>query len=377
MSPRPADDPAAPSPEATTAVPADPRPAPCPACGTRPQPEDRFCEECGQRLLPPDTTAGDEQSADAAAAETDEASARCAHCAGGSIDMDGYCDTCGRREAAATDHIVIDLAETGAGVSDRGKRHHRNEDAMALAAHTDPSGAPALVAVVCDGVSSSYEPQRASAAAAEAAAQALGEAVTAGEPASFDAVRATLDAVTAAAERIAAVTAELAEAEPGLVAAAPPGCTYATALTTRQTVTVGWIGDSRAYWLAAEPDATASALLTADDSWAVEAIAEGLLPEAEAFADPRAHTITRWLGTDYAPAEPHVTGIEPHGRGSVLLCTDGLWNYVDDPDELAGIVARAGSPREAADALVSLALDAGGHDNVTVVLLPFPPEPPK
>src|SRR6266481_8303528 len=79
---------------------------------------------------------------------------------------------------SSRDHAEVDLGPA-AGVSDRGLRHHRNEDAMALAAEQAPDG-PAVVAVVCDGVSSSARPDEASLAAARAAAGVLLAAVRTG-----------------------------------------------------------------------------------------------------------------------------------------------------------------------------------------------------
>src|SRR6266487_4648576 len=76
------------------------------------------------------------------------------------------------------DHAEVDLGPA-AGVSDRGLRHHRNEDAMALAAEQAPDG-PAVMAVVCDGVSYSAHPDQASLVAAEAALPVLAAAVKAG-----------------------------------------------------------------------------------------------------------------------------------------------------------------------------------------------------
>src|ERR1700678_559422 len=77
------------------------------------------------------------------------------------------------------DHTEVDLGPA-AGVSDRGLRHHRNEDAMALTAEQSPNG-PMVAAVVCDGVSSSSRPDEASLAAVQAALPVLVAAVQAGE----------------------------------------------------------------------------------------------------------------------------------------------------------------------------------------------------
>src|SRR4029078_170018 len=79
---------------------------------------------------------------------------------------------------SSRDHAEVDLGPA-AGVSDRGLRHHRNEDAMALAAEQAPDG-PAVVAVVCDGVSSSARPATESQGAAQAGLPILVAAVQAG-----------------------------------------------------------------------------------------------------------------------------------------------------------------------------------------------------
>ena len=62
-------------------------------------------------------------------------------------------------------------------------------------------------------------------------------------------------------------------------------------------MTVCWLGDSRAYWLAAD---FGGMRLTADDSLAEELVARGDLSDADAMASPQAHVITRWLGADVA-----------------------------------------------------------------------------
>src|SRR5699024_3279869 len=75
-------------------------------------------------------------------------------------------------------------------------------------------------------------------------------------------------AMTRAAEAVSA-TAD----SPG----AAPACTYGSAVVSPNagTVTVGWVGDSRAYWLSGGPTASASTLLTSDDSWAEAMVQAG------------------------------------------------------------------------------------------------------
>ncbi len=103
----------------------------------------------------------------------------------------------------------------------------------------------------------------------------------------------------------------------------------------------GWVGDSRAYWLGPPGGAAQSSLLTTDHSWAVEIVALGELDEAAAAADPRAHAITRWLGADASDA-PSVVELRPAEPGLLLLCSDGLWNYLPDADALASAAYAAG-----------------------------------
>jgi len=87
---------------------------------------------------------------------------------------------------------------------------------------------------------------------------------------------------------------------------------------------------------------------------------------------------TGWLGADLRKAEPHLARISPAGPGAVLVCSDGLWNYRTDAAGLASMAMPAAltDPRAAASALVTFAIEAGGADNVTVVIAPFPPPEP-
>jgi serine/threonine protein phosphatase PrpC len=151
-----------------------------------------------------------------------------------------------------------------------------------------------------------------------------------------------------------------------------PSATYVSVIVGPGEATLCWLGDSRAYWLATESE---SVRLTRDDSLAEELVAQGQMTEAEAMASPQAHVITRWLGADVAAAEPHVTRFVPPGRGVILVCSDGLWNYLPEAADLVKLALPTAltDPLGAARALVKFALDAGGTDNITAVLATFPP----
>jgi len=319
----------------------------CPACGAQVSRVDNFCEKCGREL-----------SSAAVSTGAAPASHRC-DCGSAEIAADGYCERCGQKAPSGRDHVEIDLGAL-AGVTDRGRRHLRNEDAMGLALTETPTGTAAL-AVVCDGVSTSARPEEASLAAAEAALPVLTERLRAG----ITAAEALTTAVLAADAAVRDLAGQSFDA---------PAATIVSGVVTADEIAVHWIGDSRAYWLPEDPGLDAERL-TRDDSLAAELIEAGALSEADAQSSPHAHVVTRWLGADAETREPHAVSLQPPGPGLLLLCTDGLWNYQPEASGLARL-ARPRSPGDLAGAtadLLAVALEAGGQDNVTIVLIAFPP----
>jgi len=265
------------------------------------------------------------------------------------------------------DHAEVDLGNA-AGVSDRGLRHRRNEDAMALASEVTPGG-PVVVAVVCDGVSSSPRPDEASHVAAQAALPVLLAAVREGR----DLIQASRAAVTAGRESVARLH------EPSRDTSAT---TFVSAVAAPGLVTLCWLGDSRAYWLT-QPESE-SRQLTRDDSVAGGMVEAGLATEAAAMASPHAHVLTRWLGGDDVldgdpKRAPHVEQYSPPGAGILLLCSDGLWNYLPEAGGLAELALpkALNDPLSAAVDMVQFAVGAGGADNITAILIPYanPGEP--
>ncbi|KYG56064.1 phosphatase [Streptomyces sp. WAC04657] len=293
----------------------------------------------------------------------------CVACRAGRVDTDGYCENCGHAQPRERDHMERELGGVAA-VSDRGLRHHRNEDAFAVSATTLADGSPATLAVVCDGVSSATRPDEAAAAAAEAAGAALCAAL----PRGTHPQQAMHEAIVAASEAVNSLAEKAADGEPHRNA---PACTIVGSVVADGLLVVGWVGDSRAYWVPDDRTAPA-ARLTEDDSWAAQMVAAGLMNEAEAYADERAHAITGWLGADAYELDPHTAAFKPDRSGVVVVCTDGLWNYAEGPEDMARVVPAdaADRPLHGARVLVGHALDGGGHDNITVALVPFavPPQ---
>jgi PPM family protein phosphatase len=332
---------------------------------------DSFCESCGHDLRV-------QRSAGPAA----PANRTCTGCGDPVEPGAEYCAGCGLRGRDGTDHVEIHLPGL-AGITDRGKVHARNEDAMALGRRDTPTGV-LIAVVVCDGVSSAPRPELASRLAADTALDRLLEAArpTPGgaDTAPIAEVRVR-DAVAAAAAAVATLQA------PGEADA--PACTLVAALVEpaaggdRPVITIGWVGDSRAYWLAPVGSPEPSRQLTSDHSWAAEMVAAGAISEAAALTGSAAHAITRWLGADGRPT-PDVISFRPAADGGLLLCSDGLWNYLPAPDRLAAVArplldgdpecetdpGTGTGPLAVAAELTTLALTAGGHDNITVALVP-------
>lgn len=377
----------------------------CPTCGTAHPAGASFCEACGADLSAPaagsavgsargsalpqasqdDTVlasatpqtapAGEESpldvgwtgavpSASVAPAPADDLT--CRACGQGRI-VDGYCDHCGTPPPDPRNHFVETPTTWVGGVCDIGRRHARNEDAMALSAAAAPGSRAVLV--VCDGVSMATDSHIASLAAAKAARTVLDQPFPKGvgtrDAWAAGAGRALTTAVTRANE---AVAGAVVEDVPN-----PPSCTFAAAVVEDDVIVAANVGDSRVYWL---PDAAAEPALQLgrDDSFAQEQMAAGV-PRVQAENGPHAHSITRWLGKD-APDDltPHLTTVDATA-GWLMVCSDGLWNYCSEAEELrtllheaAGRLDGAATPTTIAQALVDFANERGGRDNITVAL---------
>lgn len=327
--------------------------ATCPQCDADVQRADRFCENCGATLS--------EIRLAAIPRSGRLKPGPCADC-GNDVAFDEYCTVCGHRRAEQ-DRDEADLGSIVL-ITDRGIEHSRNEDAAAagILVGTDTERPDAIAIAVSDGVSSSSEAHMASAAASKAGVDAMLAAYTANRK-----VRAAVLAGMEAAAKAAAAA--------GTDAATAPSCTYTAALAVptsagRVQVTVGNVGDSRAYWLPAPPGSARQ--LTVDDSLAQELITAGASADSEAV-QRGAHTLTRWLGAD-SEAKPwsdsSVQTITTDGAGSLLLCSDGLWNYLPDAADIARFCSDSDA-KAAACALTEHALTSGGQDNITVVIIPI------
>lgn len=123
------------------------------------------------------------------------------------------------------------------------------------------------------------------------------------------------------------------------------------------------LGDSRVYRASDELFEQVSV----DHSVVQELVDAGELTPQQAREHPYRHMITRALGAG-PMSEPDYWLIPAEAGDRMLVCSDGLTNEVADP-ELERILRTASSPQEACDALVARALESGGRDNVSVVVV--------
>jgi serine/threonine protein phosphatase PrpC len=260
--------------------------------------------------------------------------APCGQC-GGTVAPDGHCWDCGAAQVAFRAHLEIEADSGAAGVSDRGLRREINADAMALTTRGEWT-----IGVVCDGVSMAPRAERAARVAAEVGAGSLAGLLESGVLPEV--------ALVEAAGRAGRAVAGLAQA--GERHSVAPACTWVACVVGPEGMWSASVGDSRAYWL---PDEGPGMTLTKDDTGDLDAL-------------------TAWLGADADEAVPHVRSYRPGCPGRLLLCTDGLWRHLPDAAGLRTVVREAG-PLPGARALVSYALEAGGRDNVTALLVPVAP----
>lgn len=146
------------------------------------------------------------------------------------------------------------------------------------------------------------------------------------------------------------------------------GTTLSVLWMSDNFVYIGHVGDSRVYLLR---DGEFKQM-TLDHSLVEQLVREGVLTEEEAQNHPMRNIITRAIGTDES-VEVDVVVEERHKGDLWLACSDGLHGLVDDRQMRDAL--RQYAPEKAADVLLKSALDAGGRDNVTLVIVHDGEEP--
>ena len=224
-----------------------------------------------------------------------------------------------------------------AGATDTGRKRRRNEDAYVAT--------PPLFAVA-DGMGGAQAGEIASSLAAGAVRES--EAAAGG-------VQRVAALIQEANRRVHQRSSEDA-------AAMGMGTTMTVALVEGSHVSIGHVGDSRAYIVR---DGELEQL-TDDHSLVAELVRSGKLSPEEANVHPQRSVITRALGPD-PDVDVDTFTVEARDGDVFLLCSDGLTTMVDDDVILQVVEKHRDDPKAAAQALVQAANRSGGEDNITVV----------
>lgn len=146
-----------------------------------------------------------------------------------------------------------------------------------------------------------------------------------------------------------------------------PGSTVIVAAFVVQSGRGYWLiahaGDSRAYWWRLGT----LDQITRDHTVVQELIDAGQIDQDEARSHPDRHVVTRGVGASIQ-SDPEFTLVPAEAGGRLLLCSDGLTGELSD-HSISTILGDAPSSAAAVDALVAAAVQAGGHDNVTVLIV--------
>jgi protein phosphatase len=142
------------------------------------------------------------------------------------------------------------------------------------------------------------------------------------------------------------------------------GSTIVVARIDGSDAEISWVGDSRAYlWRRGRLER-----LTRDHSYLELLRAQNILSEEQIRADPRSNLVIQTLGL--GEPRPSVHELSLRYGDWILLCSDGLNDEIED-DEIAAILSRYTEVQGAVDELVQTALDHGGRDNTSVIIVEF------
>ena len=146
------------------------------------------------------------------------------------------------------------------------------------------------------------------------------------------------------------------------------GTTLVVAVFQDRRLLVAHVGDSRLYRLR---QGTLTAL-TRDHSWLQQQIDTGTLDPAVAHLSPHRHLVTRAIGVRPS-VQPEITEWHTAPGDTYMLCSDGLHEMLSS-QQMSAILCRESSMEMAAKALLTAANQAGGRDNISLVLAQCPPE---
>jgi serine/threonine protein phosphatase PrpC len=274
---------------------------------------------------------------------------------------------------------------SASGYSDAGRVREQNEDAIALCEPSDQ----ALLAqfgqlyLLADGAGGHAAGEVASKLAVETISavyyqqlpsQEVGEGTFGSSDVlqQLDASFADLDAPIVHIRRaFSAAHARIRERASLTPAYAGMVTTCIAAVVKSARLVIAHVGDSRAYLI--HPSATGTAAisrLTRDHSMVEELVRFGVISPEQAHGSLSRHVLTRALGGNIQEdTGPDITTCAVQAGDHLVLCCDGLWDMLTD-EQIASVVSR-NTPEAACHHLVQMANQAGGEDNISVIVLLF------
>jgi serine/threonine protein phosphatase PrpC len=338
----------------------------CWACGTSygaAAASERFCRECGAdmlgRLLMMREWRAVTSETDAGPGDASEDGARAFEQGGRAYRVEP--------RAVAVSAFPLGARLMAGAASDLGRRRsgeHNEDSAFVLVldrvheGHTLPFG----VFVVADGLGGHASGHRASRLIVNVLAHTILRQVA------LPVVGMPVDSPVDESE-LAAILRDAVEAANSSLCAAnrendtDAGSTVVAALIYGDTAYIANVGDSRAYL----HDDTGLRRLTSDHSLVQQLVSAGMIQPDEVYTHPQRNQIFRSLGDEpNVNVDLYVQQLKP--GTSLLLCSDGLWEMVRDP-EIEAVLREETDPQSACDALIVAANEGGGDDNVTAVIV--------
>lgn len=262
---------------------------------------------------------------------------------------------------------------------DIGKRRENNEDALAYCANLSepewreddmcaylPLGKNGALAVVADGMGGANAGEVASSISIQTIRETFAiDRVSAAVKGGEETIKSLLleaikQADTAILQRIATD-----DGTQGM------GTTIVVCWIVAGKAYIAWCGDSRCYSYYPSKGLKA---LTHDHSWVQELVDKGEITPEEAFSHPDGNIITRGLGDFGSEVNPDFVIHPVKENETLVLCSDGLCGYCTDDTLEACMDLNQTDTSNCCQSLLQRALDAGGHDNISIVTISIIPD---